>query len=217
MERKRIFLLSGLLILVVAIGVTFAYLAAQSNKGDQKDVNVSADRLDNFQFSVDKQISLAADQFNFASGSGNLSDNATATASLRANSSKNTATYNYYVYFNILNNNFVYTTSDSKPEIILTITNPNGIEVTSIDGLNYVSATNADGTIVKGFDITTKTGLQTIASNYEITSNSSTNYTNQTWNFKVTFINLATNQIDNEDKTLNAQIMIQKDQYNTKR
>ncbi|MBD8922124.1 hypothetical protein EGR52_01660 [bacterium] len=209
-KKKIIIVITSCLLLV--IGATFAYFVAQIGAGAKSNVDINAKTVDDLKFEVSKDINLSVDQFNFASGAGNLSDNAIAKASLRANASKNTATYNYYVYFNVSLNEFIYTTSDNKPEIVLTITDPNGAEVTSIDGLTYVNATNADGTVVNGFDITTYKGLITVANNHEITSNSSTNYTNQEWNFKVTFINLDTNQAANDSKSLTGEVLIQKDE-----
>ena len=212
-KKKRIFIV--IVSLLIGISVSFAYFVIQIGKDTSVDVNVNTDDLDDLKFEVSKNINLSADQFNFASGKGDISDNAIAKASLKANSTKNLATYNYYVYFNVLKNNYIYTTSDNKPEILLTITDPNGAEVTSINGLNYVNATNANGTVVNGFDITTYKGLITVAFNHEITSNSSTNYTNQEWNFKVTFINLDSDQSKNGENSLEAEIIIQKDEKKT--
>ena len=209
-KKKIIIVITSCLLLV--IGATFAYFIAQIGAGAKSNVDINAKTVDDLKFEVSKDINLSVDQFNFASGAGNLSDNAIAKASLRANASKNTATYNYYVYFNVSSNEFIYTTSDNKPEIVLTITDPNGAEVTSIDGLTYVNATNADGTVVNGFDITTYKGLITVANNHEITSNSSKNYTTQEWTFKVTFINLDTNQAANDSKSLTGEVLIQKDE-----
>ena len=205
-------LIVTLTLLILTIGVTFAYLAARTGEGKQAGTTITADTVDDLKFNVSKEnLSLNINQFNFASGSGNLSDNVTATASLKANSTKKTATYNYYVYFQIESNNYVYTTTDKKPEIVLSITGPNG-EITSVDGLTYVSATNADGTVVKGFDITTiEPKLLKIADSFEISSSSSTNYTNQEWTVTVTFINLNTNQIDNENGSLNGKVLIQQE------
>ncbi len=209
-EKKYIFII--VIALIMLIGISFAYFLAQSNKGASSNANITAGSLDDLNFSVDKDISISIDQFNFAEGLGNMNDTATATAKLKANNKSNTASYNYYVYFNIESNNYVYTTTDSKPEIILTVTNPNGAEITSIDGLKYVTATNADGTSIKGFDITTAKGVKTIASNYKITSNSSTNYTAQNWQFTVTVINLETDQAANQGHSLVGKVMIQKDE-----
>ena len=213
MEKKKTFIIIAVALLVLSIGITFAYFIAKTGPGSSANANVTTGTVDDLKFNVSKEnISLNINQFNFASGSGNITDTVTATASLKANSTKNTATYNYYVYFQIESNNYMYTTTDKKPEIVLSITGPNG-EITSVDGLTYVSATNADGTIVKGFDITEqKTSVIKVADSFEISSTSSTNYTNQDWVFKVSFINLDTNQVDNEGKKLTGKALIQKEE-----
>ena len=185
---------------------------ARTGAGASANANITADTVDDLKFSISKDsLSLNINQFNFASGSGNLSDTIKATASLKANSTKKTATSNYYVYFQIESNEYIYTTTDKKPEIVLSITGPNG-EITSLDNLSYVTATNADGTEIKVFDITTLgKSITKIADSYEISSQSSTNYTNQDWTFTITFINLDTNQADNEGKTLTGKVLIQQD------
>ena len=210
MEKKKTFIIIAVALLVLSIGITFAYFIAKTGPGSSANANVTTGTVDDLKFNVSKEnISLNVNQFNFASGSGNITDTVTATASLKANSTKNTATYNYYVYFQIESNNYMYTTTDKKPEIVLSITGPNG-EITSVDGLTYVSATNADGTVVKGFDITeSKPSVVKIADSYEISSSSSTNYTNQEWTFTVTFINLDTNQVGNQNKNLTGKVLIQ--------
>ena len=210
MDKKKKVMVTVVTVIVLTIGVTFAYFMARTGEGKQAGTTITADTVDDLKFNVSKEnLSLNINQFNFASGAGNLTDNVTATASLKANSTKNTATYNYYVYFQIESNDYVYTTTDKKPEIVLSITGPNG-EITSVDGLKYVSATNADGTVVKGFDITEQSSsVIKIADSYEISSSSSTNYTIQDWTFTVSFINLDTNQADNEGKTLTGKVLIQ--------
>ena len=212
MEKKKTFIIIAVALLVLSIGITFAYFIAKTGPGSSANANVTTGTVDDLKFNVSKEnISLNVNQFNFASGSGNITDTVTATASLKANSTKNTATYNYYVYFQIESNNYMYTTTDKKPEIVLSITGPNG-EITNVDGLTYVSATNADGTVVKGFDITEqRTSVIKVADSYEISSSSSTNYTTQDWTFTVTFINLDTNQADNEGKNLTGKVLIQKE------
>ena len=211
-KRKKIIILVS--VLVVFIGISFAFIVAQISGGAIGNVNITADTTDNLQFSIDKDINLNPNQFNVPVGGGGLSDTATGTASLLANSTNDTAAYNYYVYFLINNNEYIYTTEDNKPEIVLTITDPTGQPVTSVEGLTYVTAQNADGTTVSGFDITTASGLINIASNYEITSSSSTQATEQDWTFTVTFINLDTNQAANGGSTLDAEIILSSDETN---
>ena len=210
--KNKNYLIVAITLLVITIGGTFAYFIAQTGAGAKANANITADTVDDLKFSVSKEgLSLSANQFNFAQGSGNLSDSVTATASLKANSTKSLATYNYYVYFQIESNNYIYTTTDQKPEIVLSITGPNG-EVTSVDGLTYVSASDADGNTIKGFDITEQSSsVIKIADSYEISSSSSTNYTNQDWVFKVTFVNLNDNQTDNEGNSLTGKVLIQKE------
>ncbi len=211
-KKKRLIIIIS--ILIVFIGITLAYVVGQISSGAIGNANVTADTTDNLDFSIDKDINLNPTQFNVTVGGGGLSDTAVGTATLLANSTNDTATFDYYVYFNIRSNNYTYTTEDYKPEIVLTITDPTGQPVTEVSGLTYVTVQNADGSEVSGFDITTKSGLINIASNYEITSNSSTNATVQNWIFTVTFINLTTNQAANGGSTLDAEIILSKDVKN---
>ena len=210
-SRKNIIIIIALLVLIIS--VSLAYVIAQFSNGTIGNIKITADTADNLQFSVDKDINLNPTQFNVPEGGGGLSDTAVGTATLLANSTNKTATYDYYVYFNIKSNDYTYTTEEQKPEIVLTITAPTGEAVTSIEGLAYVTVQNADGSEVKGFDITTKSGLFNVASLYEITANSSTDATIQDWTFTVTFINLTTNQAANGGSTLDAEILLRKDEY----
>ena len=213
-KRKKIIILVS--VLVVFIGISFAFIVAQISGSAIGNVNITADTTDNLQFSIDKDINLNPNQFNVVEGGGGLSDTATGTASLLANSTNKSATFDYYVYFLINTNEYIYTTEDNKPEIVLTITDPEGNPVTKLanSDLKYVEAENADGTITKGFDITTASGLINIASNYEITSSSSTDATEQDWIFTVTFINLTTNQSENGGSTLDAEIILSRGETN---
>ena len=188
----------------VLIGFTFAYVIDQISGGAISRVFITADTADNLQFEVDKDISIKPTQFNFTQGGVDLSDTATATARLKANSTDNTAKYTYNVYFQITTNEYIYTTEDKKPEMILQVINPNGENLTELDGLTYNET-------LQGFDITNLVDFLVIAENYEISSSSSTSFTEQKWIITVKFINLDTNQIDNEGKSLEGKILIQKD------
>ena len=212
-KKKRMIIIVS--VLVLFIGVSFAYVVAQISGGAIGNANITADTTDNLKFSVNKDISLNPTQFNVTEGGGGLSDSAVGTASLLANSTNNTFSTTYYVYFNINSNNYVYTTEDQKPEIVLTILDPNNNPVTELpnNDLTYVTAENADGTTVSGFDITTANDLFNIASLYPISPTSSTEATIQNWTFTVTFINLTTNQTENGGKTLNAEVILSKEVY----
>ena len=190
----------------VLIGFTFAYVIDQISGGAISRVFITADTADSLEFLVDKDISIKPTQFNFTQGGVDLSDTATATARLKANSTDKTANYRYNVYFLIEKNEYIYTTEDHKPEMLLQVTNPNGENVTSMSGLTYNETLN-------GFDITNLVDYITIAENYEISSNSSTSFTEQNWIITVKFINLDTNQIENEGKTLEGKVLIQRQEY----
>ena len=217
-DRKKLekYLIIGVIALFVVISATYAFFQAQLGDGAQTDVDIGSNTTDSLTFDVNNAINLNINQFNFGVGAGNLTSSATASATLLANNSTNTATYTYYVYFKINSNEFTYTTSDSKPEIILTVTDPTGQPVTSIDGLTYVQnvqTTTSDGSTqtVSGFDITTASGTFAVASAYSITANSTTP-TTQNWEFTATFINLDSDQQANTGKTMDAEIIIQEDE-----
>ena len=208
-RRKIILIVLGVAILIVlVVGITYAFFQNQIGEPATGNVGVDTDTPDNLQFNVSNDISININQFNFGLDAGNQSDDAVATATLLANSTNDTATYTYYVYFKINNNNYVYTTDDQKPEIILSVTDPTGAPVTSIEGLTY----NQE---LGGFDITTANGTFAVASEYTITSNSSVTPTTQNWNFSATFINLDTDQGENAGKNMDAEIIIQQNELLT--
>ena len=196
------------ILMLLLIGGTFAYFMAQTKDEANIDVNLISDKLDNLTYVVDKDLNLSVNQFNLASGEDNVADTSTATVSFIANQTSKSAEAYYNIYFYIESNPYIYTTEDKKAEIILNIYDVNNNEVTSIEGLDYVSAENANGTTINGFDITEKAGLYTVSLNTKITSNSSITATKQTWKVKLTFVNLTSNQVANEDKKLTARMIL---------
>ena len=215
-EKKVLWLsfFGVLTFIAVVVGATFAYFAAQSGGTGNIDVNAETATTDNLSFSVGEAISIIADQSNFAQGLGNQAGSTTASAMLTANNATNTATRNYYLYLNITSNDFIYTVDENTPELILTITDPEGNPVTSISGLSYkenltTTVTGGESQIINGFDITTQTGLITIADNYEITAINTS--TTQEWNVTVTLVNLDSDQEENTGKTFEASLIIRED------
>ena len=181
-NNKVLSILSVLIIglfFILVTRITYAYLAPVINDA-QTNVVGSTDTVDDFKFELGNPLKINATPTTLKENGSNYTTSTTAKALLKANSTKKTATYNYYVYFQIASNTFTYS-DGSTPEIILTITNPNGEEVTSIEGLTYGTFNG-----VSGFDVTTKKGLFNIANSYEIISNSSTTYTTQSWTIKIT-------------------------------
>ena len=211
MEKKKPIILSVIALLALValvVGATFAYFQAQVGEGKSADVVVKSYTVDTFTFATGSQISLNLDQDNFASGKGNITGSTYASATLTANNKTNTATEHYYLYLNIENNTFTYSINTNTPEIIMTITDNAGTEVTDITGLTHTSVTDANGTQVSGYDITNKNGIITLFNNREITTTSSKE---ERWNIKVTFVNYDASQNANAGKSMSAKVMIQKE------
>ena len=208
-NEKKVLILSAIAVvtlIIVVVGATYAFFTAQGGGSANTNVNVQTNTTDNLSFEVGEAISITANQQNFGQGMGNQAGSTTASATLTANNSTNTATRNYYLYLNITNNDFTYTTVEETAELILTITDPDGTELQTLDGYNHVTVEE-----VTGFDITTANGLITLADNYEISATETP--TTQEWNVTVTFINLDSDQQENTDKIFNATLIIQEEPY----
>ena len=205
-NEKKVLVLSfiGIITFIaVVVGATYAYFQAQTGGTGNIDVNANTATTDNLSFQVGSAISLTANQEDFGSGAGNKSGSTTASATLTANNATNNATRNYYVYLNIESNDFEYTTEDNQAELLLKVTDPDGTEVTTLGSLERKTSGG-----VTGFDITTSTGLITIADNYEITS---TGTVTQEWQVEVIFANLDSDQNANAGKSFSANLIIQEE------
>ena len=200
-----IFILILLVIALLVGKLTFSYLGPTlgedlSNEGE---VTASGDTLI---FTKGSNLSLSATTDNFQTGGSNLSSTTNPKVRLIASSKTNSASATYYVGVVINSNTYTYTTSDNTAEVILTIKDENGNNVTSgVDGLTYVTSGG-----VSGFDVTGKTGLFNIKTDYPISTTSSSTGTTHTWTFTLTFVNLGTDQSENENASMNVDIYLQK-------
>ena len=211
MENRKTKIISVVAVVALALTVitaTYAYFQAQVGDPAVADIKVNANTVDTFTFSNGSAISFSINQDNFASGKGNQTGSTYASATLTANNKTNTATEHYYLYLNIENNTFTYSINTNTPEIIMTVKNSVGNEVTDISTLNHVIVTGANGAQVSGYDITNKNGLITLFNNRKITTTSSKE---EKWNIKVTFVNYDKNQSANAGKSMSAKVMIQKE------
>ena len=209
LENKKVIIVLIVFLLLSISGLTLAYFVGQIGPAATANVNLTTRTVDNLTFTTGNDITIGpVNQSNFAQGSGNKSGSTTAKATLKANTGNNSATEHYNVYLKIDTNSFIYTTANNTAELVLTVTNPAG-DAQTIEGLTSVTSGG-----VTGYDITTKTGLIPIASNYEITS---TGTKIDTWNATVTFINLNSDQQRNSAKTFKAELVIGKEEaYNVK-
>ncbi len=211
---KKVLVLSFLgviTLILVVVGATYAYFTAQGGGTGNINVNANTATTDNLSFQTGNAINITANEEDFGQGAGNKSGTTFARATLTANNATNNATRNYYVYLDITDNNFEYATDDNQAEILLKVTDPDGVEVTSIPGLTRKTS-GSGANEVTGFDITTTEDLIKIVDNYEITS---TGTTTQKWQIEIIFVNLNSDQNANTNKTFNANLIIQEDPLTT--
>ena len=211
-KKTTVITISATLALILLVATaTYAYF--QADLGNNKEVDVSVSTLtenDRFSFAVGHPLALQADETSFVKGGDSVSDTTTATALLTANNKTNNATKYYYLYLLISQNEFMYSQNENTPELILTITKPDGTELTTLDGLTHKTVTDGKGTTIKGFDITTKRGLITISNNKKITTTSTIE---EKWSITLTLVNYDVNQIDNLGKMFSSRLMIQQDEF----
>ena len=197
-----------LILLVIALLVgkfTYSYLGPtiSDDLETQGEVTASGDTLI---FTKGNNLSLSATTDNFTTGGTNLTSTTNPKVKLVASTKTNQADATYYVGVLIKNNTYVYTTSGNTPELILTIKDEKGNNVTSgVDGLTYVTSGG-----VSGFDVTGKKGLFNIKTDYPISTTSSSSGTTHTWAFTLTFVNLGTDQSENENASMDLDIYLQK-------
>ena len=207
MKNRNIILgiVGTLLCLCIALGIGYGFYKAQVGPFAKTNIDITSNTVDRLTFNNGSAVSLAVNQFTLTEGGGNVTGSTTSSANLKANSYNTTASSTYNAYLEIDTNTYVYT-SGTTPEIILTIKDPNNNDITTMDGLTYVTSGG-----VSGFDITTKTGTFAISEDYAISSSDANSGTTQNWTATVTYINLATDQTDNEGHSLNAKLILQKD------
>ena len=196
-------------LIALVVGATFAYFKAQGGTGSSTEVKVTTYTTDMLTFTTGNAISLYADQSSFGQEKGSLSGETFAKATLVANNKTNEATDNYYVYFNIENNTFKYTLGEDKPELILTVTGPDGNEVTSLPGLTHKVVQDRENKSISGFDVTKANGIITIANKKTITA--TTDAKEEQYTLKLTFVNYEGDQTANATSSLSAKVMIQKE------
>ena len=204
---KVLFFLSILIIgvfLVLVIRVTYSYLAAYINEA-RENVTIGSDTVDEFKFIEGDKLDLNVTPTTLPEGGGNYSQSTTYKASLLANSTNNSAEESYYVYFDITENTLQYI-EEGNPEVILSVFQGE-TEITNIDGLTYGTYNG-----VTGFDVTEATGMFTVASDYAITSNSSTDATVQNWTFTLTYLNQNYDQSGNYGNNMSVEFIMSKEE-----
>ena len=191
---------------VMLAGATFAYFTYIKVSSVSPIVEAQTATVGNIIFNINNSIDILVNGKNFAKGMPSISSESSASATLIVNGEKEYKT-KYNLYLEIEENPFIYTSLDNTPEIIMSIIDPLGNEVTEIDGLSYSSVTDGTGKLIKGFDITTKTQRVNIANAYEIKT---MNETTQIWKVQITFVNLETDQAENTPKEFDGYLKMEK-------
>ena len=187
-------------ILIVTIGFTTAYFVVKVTGDNGTDIKVSTENHATLEFLNNQELVINATMNNFDENGDTLSGVINPIVKLTAESSFSES---YYVYFNIYENNFVYSQNDTVAEIVLVVKDSNGNVITDIDGLSYVTSGG-----ISGFDITTKKGIYKVADDYVIKTNGK-NVTIQEWEFSLYFIHLDTIQNVNANKLLRSGAILQ--------
>ncbi len=205
---KRILMTVYVLVLILMLSTaTFAYFSMIQVTTLSPQVQAESAVTDWLIFSTGDPINIEASGENFGEDMGDISGRTYGGALLQVSDSSKEVSYNYNVILNIVENEFVYTTPTEEAELLLRVTDPDGIEVTNIPGLVYKEVTNGNGEVLRGFDITTEVGNYYIANNYEITSNLQTQHI---WNVEVILVNLDSDQNANAGKVVDAYLEVSK-------
>ncbi len=200
-NHKKIILiiLTCLGILCIAL-FSYAFLTPELEKDEMVEFDVSGNSLDSLEVSHLETISITPGTQNLSDGYGNIYSETSATTTLKSHNPE-VGVYAYYtVYFEIDKNGYSYSTEEKTAELILTVIDPDGNIVTNSSDLNYVTVND-----VSGFDVTEEAGSINIVDNYRFESKSSVGVS-KTWNFKLTMINLNSNQDINQNRNFEASI-----------
>ena len=206
-----IFILILITIALLIGKFTYSYLAPTIDDDVEGAGEVTASG-DTIIFTKGNTLSLSANADNFETGGSNLTATTNPKVKLMASSKTESASSKYFAGVIIKNNTYTYTTTDKKPEVILTVKDENGnIVETSSDNLKFVTVNNN----LKGFDITGVSGAFNIVTDHIIATASNKSEVIHTWTFTLTFVNLETDQSVNENSTLNIDVVLQKDKIPT--
>lgn len=199
-KNKKVLLFLVIIIFLLTTVLSFAYLSAIISPVTKTEISGTGSDLETLTFSVSNDVNFVLDGNTFGLDAENVVSTITSTITATAADSETFSEY-YYAYIN-LENEFVYSTTEETPEIILTIIDENDNEITEIDELTYYSDLSGYNMETGGFDITTNNGIINIFTQ-EI-STTSTEIDN--WTFIITLIAHTFDQSINEGANFNAEI-----------
>lgn len=206
LKKGRLRTISVCIILILFLGFTYAYVAPFVSDIVKTQIYGVGSQVDQLVFYEGDPLILSPGNDNLNIGDGNLTSQTIAKAKLLTNNETKTATMNYSLYIDITLNEYIYTTDNLTPEIILTIIDPNGNEIKTLDNLEYYD----DVYGLSGFDVTAFEGIISIVNDYEITGSIEKI---DEWIVKLSMVNLPTDQSLNAMKTITGEIIFSKDVY----
>ncbi len=234
-----VYLSIGIVTLIALIaGATYAYFKAVTGNEANANINVGAGTTDNLTFTKGSDLTLNVSADNLSKGNGvGVSEQTNVTATLVANNTTNEATKTYNVYLEILENDLEYSSYETdedplvfkteyaktlgnnrdyngltkgyepRPELYLTIEGPTNFNK-KIEGLKKAKLQTEDDS----YDITElREGIYALAEDFQInvSKGDANHQKTDTWNIKVTFKNLDSDQQLNTNKKFSARIIIQ--------
>lgn len=194
-------------LLIVIVGATFAYFTTIKVSTSTPQIQSSSVVTNYVTFNTGYDISIDANDKNFDIGMSSITSSTYASAEIRVDNAEDVTSLKYTIYLQIDKNEFTYSTEEKTPELLVQLYDINGSEVTSIDGLEYVTVVDGQGISQSGFDITTLSGTITLVDSYVI-STKTEEY--QEWNVNVTLVNLDVDQYENAGKGLSGKLVIEK-------
>ena len=210
-KEKGLIMFTLLTLLLVIIGATYAYFAAQKGTGGSANIEVGAGTTDSLTFNNDDgNLTIVANQDNFGKSNESITEKATVKAKLVPNNNTNTAHETYNIFLIVENNDLIYTKNSDTPELLLKITNPeNGEYKEEVVGLKYYdNVLDKESNSYQGYDITTSSNqVYKIVSDYPIDAETS-DTVEQTWQIDATLVNLDQDQNKNTGKTFEGSIYI---------
>ena len=202
-KTRNILMIIYILVLIAVVsGATFAYFSVLQVSNVAPTAKAQTATTEWLLFNTGEEINITATEENFGSGMGSLTGTTFANVLLRTSNSAVPVSHNYDLFLEITANEFIYSTPTRNAELLLTVSDPDGNELTHIDGLDYVTVGD-----IAGFDITEKTGRFYIAEGYEITTDT---VVEQTWNIEITFVNLDSDQQANTGKNFASILQVER-------
>lgn len=153
MVKKQVIIVA-LILFTTIVTFTYAYFTESVSGETTTDVNIEIESSSVLKFSTGDQLNILANRENFTLNHGSLYDKSVATISYYA---VDDLSIYYNVLFNVGTNEFVYSSDDKKPEVVLMIKDPDGNIVTEVEGLEFVTTNSytvyeLDEEITEGLD-----------------------------------------------------------------